>query len=79
MLHYSDNYKNSNYKISMESKAKIKELKEKINELQILMEDFINLHHSKKNKIQKLESEITEIKQSMNKYIDNLEGLIDQK
>ena len=63
----------------MESKAKIKELKEKINELQILMEDFINLHHSKKNKIQKLESEITEIKQSMNKYIDNLEGLIDQK
>ena len=59
--------------------ANIKELKEKINELQILMEDFINLHHSKKNKIQKLESEITEIKQSMNKYIDNLEGLIDQK
>ena len=27
----------------MESTAKIRELKEKINELQILMEDFINL------------------------------------
>ena len=79
MLHYSDNYKNSNYKIDMESIAKIKELKEKVNKLQILMEDFINLHHSKKNKIVKLESEIADIKHKMNKYLDDLEDLIDQK
>ena len=79
MLHYSDNYKNSNYKIDMESIAKIKELKEKVNKLQILMEDFINLHHSKKNKIVKLESEIADIKHNMNKYLDDLEDLIDQK
>ena len=63
----------------MESIAKIKELKEKVNKLQILMEDFINLHHSKKNKILKLESEIADIKHKMNKYLDDLEDLIDQK
>ena len=63
----------------MESTAKIKELKEKINELQILMEDFINLHHAKKNKIGNLESEIKDIKVNMNKYLDDLEELIDQK
>ena len=63
----------------MESLAKIKELKEKIRELQILMEDFVNLHKAKKNKIGNLESEIKDIKQNMNKYIDNLEELIDQK
>ncbi len=59
--------------------AKIKELKQKINELQILMEDFINLHDSKKNKIRNLETEIAEIKQNMNKYIDDLQELMDQK
>ena len=63
----------------MESTAKIKELKEKINELQILMEDFINLHHAKKNKIGNLESEIKDIKLNMNKYLDDLEELIDKK
>tara|TARA_B100001173_G_scaffold52856_1_gene43624 strand:+ start:555 stop:746 length:192 start_codon:yes stop_codon:yes gene_type:complete len=63
----------------MESMAKIKELKQKINELQILMEDFINLHDSKKNKIRNLETEIAEIKQNMNKYIDDLQELMDQK
>ena len=63
----------------MESTAKIRELKEKINELQILMEDFINLHHAKKNKIGNLESEIKDIKVNMNKYLDDLEELIDQK
>ena len=63
----------------MESTAKIRELKEKINELQILMEDFINLHHAKKNKIGNLESEIKDIKQNMNKCLDDLEELIDQK
>ena len=63
----------------MESMAKIKELKQKIKELQILMEDFINLHDAKKNKIANLESEISEIKLNMNKYLDNLEELIDKK
>ncbi len=43
------------------------------------MEDFVNLHHAKKNKIENLESEIEEIKQNMNKYLDDLEDLIDQK
>ena len=79
MLHYSDNYKISNYKIIMKSLTKIKELKEKIKELQILMEDFINLHQSKKNKILNLEGEIEDIKANMNKYLDDLEDLIDQK
>ncbi len=37
----------------MESIAKIKELKEKINELQILMEDFINLYHAKQKQNRK--------------------------
>ena len=59
--------------------AKIKALKEKINELQNYMEDFINSNQAKKNKILNLESEIKDIKQNMNKYIDNLEELIDQK
>ncbi len=59
--------------------AKIKELKEKIKELQNYMEDFINSHHAKKNKIGNLESEIKDIKQNMNKYLDDLEELIDQK
>ena len=63
----------------MDSIEKIKELKEKINELQILMEDFLNLHHAKKNRIGNLESEIDDIKRNMNKYLDDLEELIDQK
>ena len=63
----------------MESMAKIKELKEKIHELQLLMEDFINLHDAKKNKISNLESEIEDIKGNMNKYLDDLEELIDQQ
>ena len=79
MLHYSDNYKNSNYKINMESLLKIKELKEKINVLQNLVEDFVDLHHAKKNKISNLEIEINQIKEKMNKYLDDLEQLIDQK
>ncbi len=32
-----------------------------------------------KNKIGNLESEITDIKQNMTKYLDDLEELIDQK
>ena len=63
----------------MESIQNIKELKEKIKELQILLEDFINLYHAKKNKIGNLESEIHDIKQNMNKYIDDLEDLLKQQ
>ena len=59
--------------------AKINDLKQKIQELQILMEDFINSHESKKNKIQNLESEIAEIKENMNRHLDDLEELMDKK
>ena len=63
----------------MDTMAKIKALKEKINELQNYMEDFINSNQAKKNKIVNLESEIKDIKQNINKYLDDLEELIDQK
>ena len=63
----------------MKSLTKTKELKEKINELQILIEDFVNLYQAKKNKILNLESEIEDIRVNMNKHIDDLEELIDQK
>ncbi len=63
----------------MESLAKIKELNERIYELRILIEDFINLHSAKQKKIGNLENEIEDIKANMNKYLDDLEDLIDQK
>ena len=63
----------------MDTMANIKELKEKINELQNYLEDFVNSHHAKKNKIGNLENEITDIKKNMNKYLDDLEQLIDQE
>ncbi len=63
----------------MVSASKIKELKEKINELQNLIEDFIDMHQAKKIKITNLQSEIDDIKQNMNKHIDDLEELINQK
>ncbi len=63
----------------MDNISKIKEVNEKIKELQNYMEDFINLHQAKKNKIDNLESEIKDIKENMNKYLDELEELIFQK
>ncbi len=63
----------------MENMPKTKELKEKISDLERLIEDFLNLHQSKKNKILNLQREIEDIKQNMNKYLDDLEDLIDQK
>ena len=63
----------------MDSQAKIKEVREKISELQILVEDFVNMHYSKKNKISNLESEIEDLKLNMNGYLDDLEDLIDKK
>jgi len=62
----------------MESLEKIKELKEKIQVLQNLIEDFVDLHTAKKNKIGNLESEIDDIKQNMNEYLDELEELINK-
>ena len=79
MLHYSDIYKISNYKINMDSMSKIRDLKEKITELQNFLEDFINLNQANKKKIANLEGEIRNIKQNMNKYLDELEEIIDQK
>ncbi len=79
MLHYSDIYKISNYKIHMDSMSKIRDLKEKITELQNFLEDFINLNQANKKKIANLEDEIRNIKQNMNKYLDELEEIIDQK
>ena len=63
----------------MDSGSKIQELKEKIEELQNYIDDFINIHHANKNKIANLESELSDIKENMNKYLDDLEELIDQK
>ena len=63
----------------MDSLDNIRELKAKIKELQNYMEDFINMHQAKKSKIASLETEIKDIKDNMNKYLDNLEELIDQK
>ena len=63
----------------MDNISKIKEVNEKIKELQNYMVDFINLHQAKKNKIDNLESEIKDIKENMNKYLDELEELILQK
>ncbi len=57
----------------------MRELKEKIKELHILTEDFINFHHSKKNKIVNLENEIEDLKSKINRYLDELEKLLDQK
>tara|TARA_Y100001936_G_C15899897_1_gene572682 strand:+ start:371 stop:553 length:183 start_codon:yes stop_codon:yes gene_type:complete len=58
---------------------KIKEVKEKIDKLQKLVEDFVNSHHAKENKISNLESEIKDIKEKMNRYLDDLESLINLK
>ena len=63
----------------MENLSKIKELKDKINSLQNLVEDFVDLHHSKKNKIINLETEIEDIKEKMHKYLDKLEEIIKDK
>ena len=63
----------------MQSSARISKLKEKINELEILMEDFINYNRAKKNRIRNLESEIEDLKHKINNHLDDLEELIDQK
>ena len=79
MLHYSDIFKISNYKIKMDKISKIREVNDKITELKILLEDFMNLHQAKKSKIRNLEKEIKGMKQNISLYLDELESLIDQK
>ena len=56
MLHYSDIFKISNYKIRMDTLKKAEELKLKIKKIKQLLEDFADLHDSKTNKIIKLET-----------------------
>ncbi len=58
---------------------KIKELKEKINRLQNLVEDFLDSNDAKKSKIVNLEIKIEEIKRNVNGHLDDLEQLIDKK
>ena len=53
----------------MDSLNKIKELNKKISELKLLLEDFINLHSAKKNKILNLETEIKDIKLKMSNFL----------
>ena len=79
MLHYSDNFKISNYKIKMDTPKKIKELKLKINEIKEHLEDFIDLNQAKQNKITNLENEINDMKKGISGYLDELENLINQK
>ena len=62
----------------MDSLDKINELNKKTNELKLLLEDFINLHSSKKSKILNLETEIKDIKIKMSNYIDELENFLKQ-
>ena len=79
MLHYSDIFKISNYKIRMDTLKKAEELKLKIKKIKKLLEDFADLHDSKTNKIIKLENEISVIKKEMSEYLNELENLVDQK
>ncbi len=79
MLHYSDIFKISNYKIRMDTLKKAEELKLKIEKIKQLLEDFADLHDSKTNKIIKLENEISVIKKEMSEYLNELENLVDQK
>ena len=79
MLHYSDIFKISNYKIRMDTLKKAEELKLKIKKIKQLLEDFADLHDSKTNKIIKLENEISAIKKEMSEYLNELENLVDQK
>tara|TARA_B100001029_G_C14643120_1_gene225378 strand:- start:186 stop:377 length:192 start_codon:yes stop_codon:yes gene_type:complete len=63
----------------MDKISKIREVNDKITELKILLEDFMNLHQAKKSKIRNLEKEIKGMKQNISLYLDELESLIDQK
>ena len=60
----------------MEIQKKITVLSENLNNLRLTLEDFKDLHISKKEKIQNLENEIKNLKKQMSEYINELEILI---
>ena len=63
----------------MNTEEKIEELKENINSLQKTLEDFIDQHNSKNNKINKLENEIEFLKKTISSNLDELERLVTEK
>tara|TARA_B100000214_G_C23477946_1_gene405769 strand:- start:156 stop:347 length:192 start_codon:yes stop_codon:yes gene_type:complete len=63
----------------MNTEEKIEELKENINSLQKTLEDFIDQHNSKNNKINKLENEIEFLKKTISSNLDELEKLVTEK
>ena len=63
----------------MDKLVKIGLVSDKIQELKILLEDYINLHESKKSKISNLENEVENIKSSISLQLDELEKLINEK
>ena len=63
----------------MDKLVKIGLVSDKIQELKILLEDYINLHEFKKSKISNLENEVENIKSSISLQLDELEKLINEK
>jgi len=63
----------------MDKLVKIGLVSDKIQELKLLLEDYINLHESKKSKISNLENEVENIKSSISLQLDELEKLINEK
>ena len=50
-----------------------------MNELQNLVEDFLDSNQAKSNKIKNLEREIIDIKTKVNSYLDDIEELVDEE
>ena len=63
----------------MDNLNKMRALKDKMNELQNLVEDFIDSNQAKSNKIKNLEREIIDIKTKVNSYLDDIEELVDEE
>ena len=63
----------------MDNLNKIRALKDKMNELQNLVEDFLDSNQAKSNKIKNLEREIIDIKTKVNSYLDDIEELVDEE
>ena len=63
----------------MDNLNKMRALKDKINELQNLVEDFLDSNQAKSNKIKNLEREIIDIKTKVNSYLDDIEELVDEE
>tara|TARA_B100000941_G_C28269756_1_gene430890 strand:+ start:484 stop:675 length:192 start_codon:yes stop_codon:yes gene_type:complete len=63
----------------MDNLNKMRALKDKMNELQNLVEDFLDSNQAKSNKIKNLEREIIDIKTKVNSYLDDIEELVDEE